>query len=63
MIASVTFTKSIREVPTTCAKCPFVDICAEALHGITKRGGMEYTVAAIRGRNKHCPLKIEEGGR
>lgn len=60
MIATIKFTKHIDSVPENCVKCPFVDICDAALPGITKSGGMEYTVAASRHRHKQCPLHVEE---
>lgn len=60
MKATVTFEKEIKELPENCTRCPFVDICASAIPSITKRGGMEFTAAAIRGRVKGCPLKFEQ---
>lgn len=60
MRATVSFEKEIKELPESCAKCPFVDICDSAIPTITKRGGMEFTVAAMRGRVRSCPLKVEQ---
>ena len=62
MKATITFTEEIETVPTRCMDCPFVDICDKALHGITKRGGMQFTVAAARKRHKNCPLKVDNEG-
>ena len=62
MKATVTFTKEIEAVPTRCMDCPFVNICDQALPGITKRGGMQFTVSATRKRHKNCPLKVENEG-
>ena len=59
MKASVTFTREIDEVPTSCHKCPFVDACDTMIHGITKRG-YQWTVAATKRRVKGCPLKVEK---
>ena len=61
MRATVTFTKDIESIPTSCSVCPFVDACDGAIHGITKRGGMEFTAVASRRRIKACPMTVDEG--
>lgn len=60
MKATITFEKEIEKIPESCAKCPFVEICDEVLHGITKSGGMQFTKAATQRRIKGCPLKVSE---
>ena len=59
MKASVTFERDIEELPKSCNVCPFCDICGNAMWGIFKKGGMEFTVAATRRRVPECPIKVE----
>lgn len=61
MRATVTFTKDIEGIPTSCNVCPFVDACDRVIHGITKRGGMEFTAMAMRRRHKACPMTVDDG--
>lgn len=60
MKISVTITKEVEEMPSSCSKCPFDSVCASFLPGITKNRGMEWTKAAMTRRIKACPMKIEE---
>lgn len=56
MIVTVTFKREVEQLPKSCSVCPFVDACDRMIDGITKRGGMEFTVRATRGRVKGCPI-------
>lgn len=60
MRATVTFEREVEQLPKSCSVCPFVDACDRMIGGITKRGGMEFTAKAARGRVKGCPIKVRE---
>lgn len=58
----VTFTKetTVDEIPKTCMECPFSETCDNFLPGLSIRGGMLWSKAAMTRRHKRCPLEVVE---
>lgn len=57
---TLTYDTKLTELPKTCSVCLFSDFCDKRVANLTKRGGYEWRVAATRGRDKHCPLRVSE---
>ena len=62
MTATVTITEShvIDHKPLTCSECFFADLCDGRIANLSKRGGMQWTKAALTKRAKNCPMVITE---
>ncbi len=60
MLVEITLRTHMNEIPKTCSDCIFVESCDQLVDKLLKRGNTQFTVKAVRGRSKNCPLKVIE---
>ena len=58
LVASVTFTKTLKSIPKTCHECPFATLCDGEIAKLTKSDEVEWTKMAMTRKPKSCPMIV-----